>query len=49
LINSKLLRLKDEEINKAQGINLKTINGVKKTNGMVKIKIKILEMEENVN
>jgi len=28
---------------------LKIINSVKKTNGMVKIKIKIFEMEENVN
>lgn len=49
LINSKLLKLKDEEINNAQTVKLTTINGVKKTNGIVKLKIKIFEIEEEVN
>lgn len=48
LINSKLLKLKREEsnLNKA---DLITINGVKKTSGLTTLKIKIFELENNVD
>lgn len=50
LINSKLLCFKNNPViinnNKA---NLKTINGVKKTIGMVALKIKIMDIENNMN
>jgi hypothetical protein len=49
LINSKLLCLKKNPINKnKKNANLKTINGVKKTIGMVTLKIKIFDIEKSV-
>ena len=48
LINSKLLKLKNKK-NSIDKENLVTINGVKKTSGLTKLKIKIFEIEENVN
>jgi hypothetical protein len=50
LINSKLLCLKKNPINKnKKNANLKTINGVKKTIGMVTLKIKIFDIEKSIN
>ena len=48
LINSKLLKLKNKK-NSVNEKNLVTINGVKKTSGLTKLKIKMFEIEENVN
>lgn len=50
LINSRLLSVKyhPRDINNNQA-NLKTINGVKKSIGIVELKIKIFDIEENVN
>ncbi|ESN94358.1 hypothetical protein HELRODRAFT_164187 [Helobdella robusta] len=48
LINSKLLKLKNEN-NNVNEQNLVTINGVKKTCGLTKLKIKIFEIEEKVD
>lgn len=47
LINSKLLKLKGKG-NSLNEASLVTINGVKKTSGLTNIKIKIFEIEENV-
>jgi hypothetical protein len=50
LINSKLLCLKKNPINKnKKNANLKTISGVKKTIGMVTLKIKIFDIEKSIN
>lgn len=49
LINSKLLKLKKEQVNSSNNANLITINGVKKTSGLTTIKIKIFEIEEKVD
>lgn len=49
LINSKLLKIKDKKINDSKSVNLRTINGEKKTNGMIKIKIKIFNIEKFMN
>lgn len=48
LINSKLLKLKgaDNGSNKA---NLATINGVQQAKGLTNLKVKIFEMEKNVD
>lgn len=48
LINSKLINLKSNS-NKLQKTNLRTINGVYKTDGLIKIKIKILNIEHYIN
>lgn len=47
LINSKLVHLKCNKNEKKT--NLRTINGVYKTNGLIKIKAKILNMEDYIN
>lgn len=51
LINAKLLNIQKEEksTNKTQIVNLKTINGEQKTKGMVTLKIKIYDMEHNMD
>lgn len=49
LINSKLLKLKDSKSNSKNNANLITINGVKKTSGLTTIKIKIFEIEKEVD
>lgn len=52
LINSKLLNLKTNKIKNAQNTqnaNLKTINGVKKTVGMITINVNIFAIETNIN
>lgn len=43
-----MINLKSEK-NKIQKSNLKTINGVYQTNGLIKIKAKILNMEDYIN
>lgn len=46
LINAKLLKIQEKEkINEKQTAKLKTINGAKKTKGMVTLKIKIFNIE----
>lgn len=47
LINSKITKLKSKEKNYSN-TELQTINGVKKTKGMIAIKIKIFEMEKEM-
>lgn len=49
LINSKLVKLRTEAKKDVKNTSLLTINGVKKTKGMINIKIKIFEIEENVD
>jgi len=49
LVNSRLIKFKNEKTKDVKSANLTTINGVKKTNGMVTIKIKIFEIEKQVN
>ena len=49
LINSKLLKLKNENLNLEKNVNLTTINGVRKSNGIVKLKLKIFEIEDEMN
>lgn len=49
LINARLLKLKDERIKDSENTNLKTINGVRKINGMVTLKVKILNIEKTIN
>jgi len=49
LINAKLLKKKQKEKNERQVVNLRTINGVKKTNGMVTLKIKIYNIEKTMD
>lgn len=49
LINSKLVKLRTEEKKDVKNTSLLTINGVKKTKGMINIKIKIFKTEENVD
>lgn len=48
LINSRLLSLKKKPTND-KNAGLKTINGVKKSIGMVTLRIKIFEIEKHVN
>lgn len=48
IINSKLIKLK-KNIYNVNNTNLLTINGVKKTKGMINIKIKIFDIEENMD
>lgn len=49
LINARLLKLKDERIKDSENTNLKTINGVRKINGMVTLKVKIFNIEKTIN
>lgn len=49
LINSRLLKMKKEETDNLQMAKLRTISGVEKTNGIVKLKIKIYNIEETMN
>lgn len=50
LINAKLLNIQKKENKSDQHIvNLKTINGEKKTKGMVTLKIRILNIEKNMD
>jgi len=49
LINSKLLKIKKPKINNLTSVNLKTINGERKTSGMTKLKIKIFNIEKYMN
>ena len=50
LINSRLLSLKSNpNKNNNSQANLKTINGVKKSTGIVSLKIKIFQKEKNMN
>lgn len=49
LINSKLLKIKDNKNIITSGTNLKTINGVKETIGLTRIKIKIFNIEKYVD
>lgn len=46
LINAKLLKIQKKENENMQIVNLKTINGEKKTRGIVTLKIKIYDIEE---
>lgn len=49
LINSKLLNIKQGKRDDHKNANLVTINGVKRTQGLTTIKIKILDIEKNVD
>jgi len=49
LIIAKLLKKKQKEKNERQIVNLMTINGVKKTNKMVTLKIKIYNIEKTMD
>lgn len=49
LINSRLLKIKNKKSINSESINLKTINGVKKTSGMVTLNVKILDVEKETN
>lgn len=49
LINARLMKLKNKRIMDSKNTNSKTINGVKKTTGMVTLKAKIFNMEETIN
>lgn len=49
LINSKLLKLKNGKEKDKKSANLRTINGVSKTNGMVTVKAKIIDIEKKTN
>lgn len=49
LINSKLVKLKTKIKKEVKNTSLQTINGVKKTKGMINIKTKIFEIEEKVD
>lgn len=44
-----MIRLKEKGKDNLRSDNLITINGVKKTTGLTTIKIKILDIEENVD
>lgn len=49
LINSKLLGIPREKFNNTKNVGLTTINGVKKTDGLVTLKIKIFEIEKDMD
>lgn len=49
LINAKLLRIKNKNSEDKQTVNLKTINGVNESKGMITMKIKIYSIEKNIN
>lgn len=48
MINAKLVKTIGEK-NDVNEIDLKTVNDVKKTNGLITIKIKIFEIEEDMD
>lgn len=48
LINSRILKIEDKRKNQSS-TNLRTINGVKKTNGMVKLQAKIFDIEHQID
>lgn len=50
LINARLLKVQPKQnTSNTQRVNLKTINGAKKTKGMVKLKLKIYNIEKNID
>ncbi|KAL7294472.1 hypothetical protein TKK_0012466 [Trichogramma kaykai] len=49
LINSKLVRLKTSNNNFKQKVRLRTIGGVNRSKGLIKVKAKIFEIEESMN
>lgn len=49
LINSKILRIKKEDKIKNEKLNLRTINGVNETEGMITIKAKIFNIEQEID
>ena len=48
LMNSKLVQLKSKD-NNIEKTNLRTINGGYKTDGLIKMKIKIMNIEDHIN
>lgn len=46
LINSKLLKIKNEETGLSNKTNLKTINGVKKANGIITLDVAIFDLKK---
>jgi hypothetical protein len=49
LINTKLLRIKQNKTTDPHIVNLKTINGIKETQGMVSMKVKIYDIEKTMD
>lgn len=49
LINAKLLKLKNDNSNESKSSNLKTINGVKKIDGLITIIAKIFNIEDKLD
>lgn len=49
LINSKLLKIKNNETSHSKNTNLKTINGVKKANGIIELDVAIFNLEKKMN
>jgi len=49
LLNSKLLSKPKKRVKNTKGVSLTTINGAKSADGIVTIKIKIFEIEENMD
>lgn len=49
LINSRLLKINNKEPSYSNSTNLKTINGVKKANGMITLDINIFNVEKKMN
>ena len=49
LINSKLIKINEKKVSNSERTNIKTINGVRKTNGMICVKMKIFEIEKRKN
>lgn len=47
LINSRLLKINNKELSYTNNTNLKTINGVKKANGIITLGITIFDVEKN--
>lgn len=49
LINSRIVKLKNEKLNEPKSSGLKTINGVKKTDGLVTLTAKIFNIEDKID
>ena len=49
LINSKLIKMNEKKVSNSERRNIKTINGVRKTDGLICVKIKIFEIEKRKN
>lgn len=49
MISSKIVKIKSEKPNNSKTTEFHTINGVKKPNGIINIKIKIFDIEKNVD